>query len=673
MSKKKIKQEMQQLSLEISQHDELYHRRDAPIITDAEYDSMKHKLEQLEQQNTDLILPDSPTKKVGAMPVDGFKTVTHSVPMLSLSNAFSRDDVIDFMDKLRRFLGMNESDEIELLGEPKIDGLSFSARYENGVLVQAATRGDGSVGENITENIKTIKTLPQHISGAPEIFEIRGEVYMAKPDFQQLNMMRAEQGEALFANPRNAAAGSLRQLDAAITASRNLQYFAYNIGQVSAPIADSQQSLLKQLSRFGFVTNPHISLLHSIDEVMNYYEHMQAISDSLDYELDGLVYKVNSAALQERLGFISRSPRWATAHKFPAIQVTTILEDIIIQVGRTGALTPVAVLRPVNLAGVVVSRATLHNEDEIIRKDIRIGDEVIIQRAGDVIPQVVRVIPESRIGNTEIFRFPQVCPVCGSHAVREEGEVAYRCTGGLICSAQAVERLQHFVSKDAFDIDGLGEKQIIFLFEKGFIKSPADIFTLKQRDEASAIKLKNFEGFGEKSINNLFAAIENRQNISLERFIYALGIRFVGEVTAKILARNFMTLEALMQNITIDNLTEIEGVGVKVAKSVCEFFVEAHNQQVINELLKSVAVAEYKDTSIITPYTGKIIVFTGSLTVMSRAEAKAKAESMGMKVASSVSKNTDYVVAGEDAGSKLSKARELGVNVVTEQEWLAMA
>lgn len=676
--------ELKRLSEELAEHDRRYYQEDAPSISDADYDSLRRRNEAIEQRFPHLVRRDSPSQRVGAAPAGKFSPVAHRIPMLSLSNAFTEEDVSDFMDRIRRFLGLGEQEVLEMVCEPKIDGLSFSARYEQGNFVQGVTRGDGKTGEDVTENIATLQGLPLRLSGdCPDILEVRGEVYMSHADFERLNAERAAAGEALFANPRNAASGSLRQLDSAITASRTLRYFAYGWGECSATPAATQADMLQYFARLGYIINPKVSTLSSVSDIMDYYTDIYEKRASLDYDIDGIVYKVNRLDWQERLGFVSRAPRWAIAHKFPAEQAMTVIDAISIQVGRTGALTPVAELQPVTVGGVVVSRATLHNQDEIERKDIRVGDTVVIQRAGDVIPQVVSVDHTKRPADSGAFRFPQSCPVCGSHAVREEGEAVTRCTGGLICDAQAVERLKHFVSRDAFDIEGLGKRQIELFWEKGLIRNPVDIFTLEARNQASEQPLQEWEGFGEKSVQNLFAAIQERREIGLDRFIYALGIRHVGETTARLLARTYGSCDAWLQGLrdaavtdspAYEELLSIDGVGAKVADAMIAFVQEEHNISIINELRGYINVEDFvSDASAATALTGKIIVFTGTLTTMTRSEAKARAEAMGAKVSGSVSAKTDMVVAGESAGSKRKKAEELGVQVISEEEWQAIA
>lgn len=660
---------------EVKKHRDLYEQKAAPEITDAEYDALYRELETLEEKFPVLKTADSPTQIVGSAPSKGFGKVTHALPMLSLGNAFSDEDVQDFIDRVKRFLGTEEP--IKFLGEQKIDGLSCSLRYENGKLVQAATRGDGSVGENITANINTINSIPKELlKDAPDIVEVRGEVYMAKSDFETLNKTRAENEEAVFANPRNAAAGSLRQLDPSVTAKRTLKMFGYALGEMSAPIADTQEGIRAVLSKWGFdVPEPSV-VTDSLDGLIAYYKKIEELRPSLEYDIDGIVYKVNDLALQERLGQVSRAPRWATAHKFPAEKAITVVEGIDIQVGRTGALTPVARLTPVNVGGVMVSNATLHNEDEIKRKDIRVGDTVKIQRAGDVIPQVLEVLKDKRPKDSVEFTMPDTCPECGSLAIREGDDVVKRCTGGLICPAQMVERLKHFVSKNAFDIDGMGDKVVRQFFEDGWVKSPADIFKIEGKHGE---KLKQKEGWGELSAQNLFDAINKKRVIGLDRFIYALGIRQVGQATAKRLAQVYGNLEKLKtamikaqdhENESYSDLINIEDIGPAVADDLIGFFAEEHNIEVLDALLKELRIEDYIDNrQSDTVVSGKTVVFTGTLETLSRAEAKAQAERLGAKVSGSVSKKTDYVVAGADAGSKLKKATELGVTVLSEEEW----
>lgn len=671
--------ELAVLSTQIREHDRRYYQDDAPSITDAEYDKLRARLNTLEAMYPDLVKADSPSRKVGAAPARGFAKVRHSVPMLSLGNAFSEEDVADFLGRIRRFLGLGEGDTVSIVCEPKIDGLSFSARYERGVLVRGATRGDGYEGEDITTNLRHVLPARLQGSGHPDAIEVRGEVYMRKDDFAALNAAQAEAGRQVFANPRNAAAGSLRQLDDSITASRKLRYFAYGWGEVSAPVADTQWSVLERFAQWGLTVNfGHMAQAQDVAGLMAFYDRLQQERASLPYDIDGIVYKVNRLDLQQRLGFVARAPRWAVAHKFPAEQAVTTLEAIEIQVGRTGALTPVARLTPVNVGGVVVANATLHNEDEIRRKDIRVGDTVTIQRAGDVIPQVVSA---TRTQEAPEYVFPHTCPVCGSDAVREEGEAVRRCTGGLMCDAQIVERLRHFVARDAFDIDGMGEKQIRAFWEEGLIKEPADIFTLEARDRQSLTPLRNKMGWGATSAANLFAAIDKARQVPLARFIYGLGIRYVGETTAKLLARTYHTFDAwhgAMQAIgagdetAYGELMQVDGIGDAVGMALRHFFAEEHNRKVLADLIPHLRVQDAEAVAADSPVAGRTVVFTGTLARMTRDEAKARAESLGAKVAGSVSKKTDYLIVGADAGSKAKKAAELGVETLSEDAWLEL-
>lgn len=684
-------EEHRRLAAEVEKHDRLYYQEDAPAISDAAYDALRARLLAIEDEYPELATAESPTQKVGAAPAEKFGKVIHKVPMLSLGNVFDEDEVRDFLERVRRFLRLSADDPLEVTAEPKIDGLGISLRYEDGRLATAATRGDGTEGENVTPNVMTIKTIPNRVKAKdfPEVFEVRGEIFMGRADFLALNTRQQEAGGKVFANPRNAAAGSLRQLDSSITKARPLQFFAYSWGEVSALPSDTQFGVIEEaFKRWGFPVNPLMKLCRSVDEMLAVYNETEASRATLDYDIDGVVYKVNSLKLQDRLGFVSRSPRWAVAHKFPAQKATTILKDIDIQVGRTGALTPVAKLEPVTVGGVVVQNATLHNEDEIARKDIRIGDWVIVQRAGDVIPQILGFIPEKRPADAKPFVFPDKCPVCGSHAVREMNEktgkldAVRRCTGGLICAAQAVERLKHFVSRNAFDIEGLGSKQIEAFYNEGRIKSPADIFTLEARDENSLTPLHAKEGWGSKSAQNLFKAIDDRRKISLERFIYALGIRHVGEVTAKVLARSYGTFETFRdamiaardkESDAYRDLNGIDGIGDVVAEAIADFFGEPHNIEAIDALTAQIEIQPFEGAEIAdSPVAGKTVVFTGTLERLTRQEAKAMAERLGAKVAGSVSKKTDYVVAGPGAGSKLKNATELGVKVLSEEEWLTL-
>lgn len=674
--------ELAALAAEIAAHDRAYYQEDAPTVSDAEYDALRRRNEAIEARFPELRRDDSPSRRVGAAPATGFRKVRHAVPMLSLGNAFADEDVQEFEARVRRFLSLKDEDRLEVVAEPKIDGLSCSLRYEGGRLVQAATRGDGTEGEDVTANVMTLADVPKTIADAPEVLEVRGEVYMDRAEFVKLNERRAERGEPLFANPRNAAAGSLRQLDPKVTARRPLGFFGYSWGELSSPLGDSQWAVRERLRSWGFRLNEPARLCADVQEMLDYYREIGLQRAELPFDIDGVVYKVNRLDWQDRLGFVSRAPRWAIAHKFPAEQAQTILRDIVIQVGRTGALTPVAILEPVTVGGVVVSRATLHNEDEIRRKDVRIGDTVVVQRAGDVIPQIVAVVPERRPEGATEYVFPEKCPECDSDAVRPEGEAVRRCTGGLICPAQAVERLRHFVSRDAFDIEGLGDKQIQAFFEDGRVRQPADIFTLEARERERLDKLVNKPGWGKKSVENLWRSIEARRTIALDRFIYALGIRQIGQATARLLARHYHTLEA-WQKAMIEaadestdayvELTAIDQIGVSVARDLTAFFAEEHNLQVLERLKEQVTVEPFTaPRPVESPVSGKTVVFTGTLETMSRPEAKAKAESLGAKVAGSVSSKTDYVVVGADAGSKATKARELGVTTLTEQEWLAL-
>ncbi len=669
--------ELAALAKEIAEHDTRYYQNDAPTISDGDYDILRLRNTAIEEKFPHLKRKDSPSKRVGAVVKSGFSKITHAVPMLSLGNAFEREDVVDFMDRIRRFLGLKEEETIEIVAEPKIDGLSISLRYEKGKFKQAATRGDGAVGEDVTQNILTLKELPKELpAGVPDIVEIRGEVYMAKDEFLALNEQQEQAGAKVFANPRNAAAGSLRQLDTSITAKRPLRLFAYAWGELSAPLAETQMGVIETFKSWGLPVNPLTKVCRSVDEVLDLYEQVNTERAELSYDIDGVVYKVNRLDWQERLGFVSRSPRWAIAHKFAAEKAQTLLEAIDIQVGRTGKLTPVARLKPVTVGGVVVSNATLHNEDEIKRKDVRVGDTVIIQRAGDVIPQVVEVVKDKRPTDSEEFIFPHTCPECGSHAVREEGEVDIRCTGGLICPAQAVERLKHFVSRNAFDMEGLGAKNIELFFSKGWLDNPAKIFTLHHDHKDDIAKL---EGWKEKSIANLHTAIEARRSIPLDRFIYSLGIRQVGQATARTLAKNYLTLDVWyqamqdakdMENSAYADLIAIDGIGASMAQDIIDFFEEPHNRDVMAELKEQLTIKDFEAPKTDgSPVAGKTVVFTGTLGTMTRSEAKAKAESLGAKVSGSVSKKTDYVVAGESAGSKLKKAEELGVQILSEEDW----
>lgn len=698
--------ELERLAGELAHHDALYHGKDAPEISDADYDALKRRNEEIEARFPELVRADSPSRKVGAAPSGIFQQITHARPMLSLDNVFSDEDVSDFISSVYRFLGLLPDNSIAFTAEPKIDGLSMSLRYENGKLVSAATRGDGTTGENVTANIRTIKEIPQTLpSDAPAVVEVRGEVYMAKSDFLALNEQMVAEGKQTYVNPRNTAAGSLRQLDPTITASRKLKFFAYAWGEISEMPADTQFGMVEVFKLWDFPVNPLMQRLSSIEAILEHYNDIGLKRPDLDYDIDGVVYKVDRLDLQQRLGFRSRSPRWATAHKFPAEQAFTTVENIDIQVGRTGALTPVARLTPVTVGGVVVTNATLHNADYIegignggerIREeehDIRIGDTVIVQRAGDVIPQVLDVVMEKRPEGSERYQFPKVCPVCGSHAVRERNEKTgkldsvTRCTGGFVCRAQAVEHLKHFVSRNAFDIEGLGSKQVDFFFEADdpalMIKTAPDIFTLEKRQNGSLLtKLENIDGFGKVSVRKLYDAINDRREIALHRLIYALGIRHVGETTAKLLARSYGSYAAFAEamktasDITSEawsDLNTIDGIGEVVARAIVEFYKEPRNMDVVSRLLDEVTPQDAEaPVASSSPVAGKTVVFTGSLEKMTRDEAKAMAERLGAKVAGSVSKKTDLLVAGPGAGSKLEKARELGVETTDEDGWFTL-
>ena len=765
--------ELARLAGEIARHDVAYYRQDAPEVSDAEYDALRQRNIAIEARFPDLAREDSPSKRVGAAPVETFDKIRHRVPMLSLGNAFEDDDVTEFDARVRRFLGLSADAPLDITAEPKIDGLSISLRYDGGRLIEAATRGDGAEGENVTANVMTIKEIPHRLKGesVPDTIDVRGEIYLGHDDFRRLNEAQTAAGDKVFANPRNAAAGSLRQLDAKITAARPLRFFAYTWGEVSKLPAETQHGMVAAFKSWGLPVNPRMKVCHSPADLLAYYRETGLQRASLGYDIDGVVYKVDRLDLQERLGFVSRSPRWAIAHKFPAEQATTRLLAIEIQVGRTGSLTPVAKLEPVTVGGVVVSNATLHNEDEIARKDVRIGDTVVVQRAGDVIPQVVEVVLAKREKGAKPYQFPHRCPVCDSEAVREtdesgEADVVRRCTGGLVCPAQAKERLKHFVSRNAFDIEGLGDEKIELFFDEGLIRKPADIFTLAARDAAASEHLADRKGFGQKSVDNLFRSIDMRRTISLERLLFALGIRHVGETTARDIAKAFGTWDAVKEAIdaataarpgpnyrrliglkglgpksaetlmqvlgsgqarggdlfeqgpptiamaiagikgvrssaaealaaafpdvrsfietaragakempgdAYRELASLQGIGEVAADALIDFFHEAHNREAVESLQQHVNVVAFeRQATQASSVSGKTVVFTGTLIKMTRNEAKAQAERLGAKVAGSVSKKTDYVVAGDEAGSKLDKARELGVAVLSEDEWLAL-
>ena len=675
--------DLKRLAEEIGRHDRNYHQLDAPTVSDAEYDALRRRNQAIEARFPGLVRADSPSRQIGAAPAQGFRKVRHSHPMLSLDNAFDDEDVADFYGRIQRFLGLEPDAEIHIVAEPKIDGLSAALLYENGTLVRGATRGDGETGEDVTNNLRVTGDVPHRLKGhdIPERLEIRGEVYMRRKDFFALNAAQEKADKPVFANPRNAAAGSLRQLDSEITKTRPIRFFGYAWGEVSAPIADSLWAAREKLAQWGFALNEPTRLCKSLEAVLEHYRVMEESRALLPFDIDGVVYKADRLDWQGRLGMVSRAPRWAVAHKFPAEKAQTLLKAIDIQVGRTGTLTPVARLEPVTVGGVVVSNATLHNEDEIERKDVRPGDTVIVQRAGDVIPQVVEVVMERRSKSAKRFKFPAVCPECGSAAIRGEDEVARRCTGGLVCPAQAVERLRHFVSRNAFDIEGLGEKQILAFWQEGLVKEPADIFALARRNNDEATidpPLQEWEGWGETSVRNLFAAIDLRRNIGIDRFLYALGIRHVGQATARLLARHYETPERFLDAMAaaqdrdgqaFHDLVDIDGIGPKVAGIIIEFFAEPHNLTAVEDLRAEILVEDAEPVESESEIAGKTVVFTGTFETVTRAEAKAKAEMLGAKVASSVSVKTDYVVAGPGAGSKLKKAQELELTVLSEADW----
>ncbi|EJW10619.1 DNA ligase [Rhodovulum sp. PH10] len=693
LSPEEAADELARLAEEIAGHDRRYYQDDAPTVSDAEYDALRRRNSEIEARFPELIREDSPSRTVGAAPSQKFAKVRHAVPMLSLANAFSDGDVAEFVARIRRFLRLADDEPLAITAEPKIDGLSCSLRYENGHLVRGATRGDGFEGEDVTANVRTIDDVPKRLrdDSVPEVVEVRGEVYLSHADFARINERQAAAGKPVFANPRNAAAGSLRQLDPKITRDRPLKFFAYAWGEFSGALpADTQAGMVGWMQALGFVTNPLMKTCGSVEELLAVYHDIEERRATLGYDIDGVVYKVDRLDLQDRLGFVSRSPRWAIAHKFPAEKALTILRDIEIQVGRTGALTPVAKLDPVTVGGVVVQNATLHNPDEIARLDVRIGDTVQIQRAGDVIPQVLGVVLDKRPADAVPYEFPAVCPcelktpvVRETTAGGEEGAVR-RCSGEFACPYQKVEHLRHFVSRRAFDIEGLGEKQIAFFFEDPDlpVKEPADIFTLAARDETNFKKLKDKEGFGTTSVKNLVDAIEARRTIPLERLIFALGIRHVGETTARQLARAYGTWDAFFavaRRIAAGDadaraeMDAIDQIGDAVVDAVAKYFGETHNERVVENLVGQLTTIEDAEKPLeATPVAGKTVVFTGSLEQMTRDEAKAMAERLGAKVAGSVSKKTDYVVAGPGAGSKLAKARDAGVTVLTEDEWFAL-
>jgi DNA ligase (NAD+) len=697
LTKAQAKVEWKRLALELEGHDKRYYQDDAPVVTDAEYDALRQRFNAIEARFPEFVSPDSPSQKLGAAPSGRFRKVQHAVPMLSLDNAFAEEDVRDFAGRIVRFLKLPD-DQIDFSAEPKIDGLSMSLRYEGGELVTAATRGDGAVGEDVTANIRTLEDVPQKLKGRniPGVCEVRGEVYMTKRAFLSLNERQKAEGGTIFANPRNSAAGSLRQKDPSITASRPLGFFAYAWGEMSAMPAETQSGMIKWFEHCGFKTNPLTKLCHSVDELLAFHHAVEEQRAELDYDIDGVVYKVDRIDWEDRLGFVSRTPRWAIAHKFPAERAMTVLKDIEIQVGRTGSFTPVGKLEPVGVGGVIVQNVTLHNEDyikgvgnkgEVLRegRDIRIGDTVVVQRAGDVIPQVVDVILDKRPKNAREFHLPKTCP-CSLHtdvvreetATGEEGSRA-RCTGEFACPYQKIQHLLLFVSRRAFDIDGLGEKQIQYFFDQGWVKEPADIFTLQKRN--AKLKLEEIEGYGETSVRNLFGAIEARRKIALERFIYALGMRHVGETTALALARGYGSWDAFHEAClkvakddeeAIAEMDALDQIGDTVIKAIAAYFGESHNRGIVERLTKEVTIVDAAKPKNNSPIAAKTVVFTGSLEKMTRDEAKATAERLGAKVSGSVSTKTDYVVAGPGAGSKLKDAERHGVQVLTEDEWLTL-
>jgi DNA ligase (NAD+) len=698
--------ELDRLAREIAEHDRRYYQQDAPSVSDAEYDALRRRNAEIEARFPLLVRPDSPSQRVGSRPSAKFSKVQHRVPMLSLDNAFSDEDVGDWLVRVRRFLGLKDGEEVMVTAEPKIDGLSASLRYEKGILVAGATRGDGAEGEDITANLRTISDIPLRLSGRPPaVLEVRGEVYMTHKAFEALNRRQEKEGKQTYANPRNSAAGSVRQLDPGITASRLLNFFAYTWGEISDMPAKTQSGMLEKFESYGFIVNPMVRRCETLEEILKFYRDIEGKRARLGYDIDGVVYKVDRLDLQERLGFVSRSPRWAIAHKFPAEQAETLLEAIEIQVGRTGKLAPVARLKPVTVGGVVVQNATLHNEEEIERLDARVGDAVVIQRAGDVIPQVLRVIPEKRPKHSKPYKFPDKCPVCGSHAVREVDEktgkvdVDRRCTGGLICDAQTVERLKYFVGRDQFDIEGLGGTMIELFHEKGLLKEPADIFALTEKPEKISKVLAEHraalseerraaegkdpvkttakkEDREDKVVENLMAAIERRRTIGLDRFINALGIRHVGETTARLLARHYRSIDAFLDGMKAsharEELESLEGIGGVVAEAIHDFFDEPHNVKAVKRLLEWLDVTDMAAASKSSPVSGKTVVFTGTLEKMTRQEAKARAEALGAKVSGSVSAKTDIVVAGPGAGSKLKDAQKHNVRILDEDAWLKL-
>ncbi len=695
LNEAQARREIKMLSMEIRAHDAAYYEQDAPNIDDAAYDAMRARLIALEAAFPNLIAKDSPTQKVGAAPSGKFSKIKHNVPMLSLDNVFTDEELAEFAARVRRFLSLDAQDEVAFTAEPKIDGLSASIRYEQGKMVSAATRGDGRTGEDVTANVRTISDVPHqlHGSGWPDVLEVRGEVYIGHDDFAAMNEAQIKAGKEPYKNPRNAAAGSLRQIDSSITAARPLKFFAYTWGQVkwrqvkrelNTQLTSTQMEAVEKFAQWGFSVNPLMARFDSVAGLLEQYRKIEALRAELGYDIDGVVYKVDDLALQERLGFVSRAPRWATAHKFPAEKAITILDAIDVQVGRTGALTPVARLKPINVGGVLVSNATLHNEDEINRLRVRVGDKVELQRAGDVIPQILRVVDADISERAADFTLPNDCPACGAACLRDvddkgKMDVIKRCTNGLLCSAQAVEGLIHFVSRRAFDIEGMGSKQIEAFYEKGLVKTPADIFTLETRN--GNIKLETWDGWGETSAQNLFAAIKERRNIDISRLLYALGMRHIGQGNSQLVANHYLSWEAMDKAVreakphmgeTWADLLSIDGMGEAAAGSLVDFINAEQNQDMLAALRDQISVIDAVPAANDSPVAGKIVVFTGKLELFSRDEAKARAQSLGAKVSGSVSGKTDYLVAGPGAGSKLKKAQELSVTTLTEAQWLEL-
>ena len=689
MSKLEAVSELSRLNALISKADKAYFEDDDPVMDDASYDALRRRNLAIEKKFPDLKQVDSPSDRLGVSPSGKFSKIKHAVPMLSLDNAFTQSDVADFVTRIKKFLGLGDDGSVAITAEPKIDGLSLSLTYEKGELVRAATRGDGQIGEDVTANALTIEDIPKTLAGEgwPSLVDIRGEIYMSHEDFAALNIREEEAGRKTFANPRNAAAGGLRQLDSKISADRKLRFFAYSGGQASDVFATTQTEMVTQFKEWGFQVNERFVCVDSVEDLLKVYENIEQDRSRLGYDIDGVVYKVNRLDLQSRLGFVSRAPRWAIAHKFPSEKAQTLLEAIDIQVGRTGTLTPVARLKPVTVGGVVVSNATLHNETEIARKDVRVGDTVVVQRAGDVIPQILRAVDAERSDRGKAFEMPNFCPECQSVAVRDadekgELEAARRCTGGLICPAQAVERLKHFVSRSALDIEGLGSKQIELFFDKRLLRGPQDIFRLEELIRTQTLPpLEKWEGFGKLSARKLYASIDSRRNPSFVRFLIGLGIRHVGETLAGLFAKNFLSWEIFWTAVgeaskggedseAFQELMAIDGIGLTACKSLTSFALEPHNQVMMDALLKEVTVIDAEPVSLESPIAGKVVVFTGTLELMTRDEAKSRATSLGAKVSGSVSKRTDILVAGASAGSKLKKAQELGVETLSESEWL---